>query len=385
MADTCPKCGFASVDSDKCPQCGVLVSLYTVALEKFRLGNAGARSGAMPTVPRPAAPARHVTPAPGAPATNGSAGSRRLSFHGDGGTLFGILLLNMCLTLVTFGVYSFWAKVKIRQYFLAQTEIDRDRFAYHGTGPEVLRGFLKALLVFFLPMFLLQLAASLAKDAAVATAASALTTVIAVVFVPVAVVGSRRYRLSRTSWRAIRFAFDGGVREYVTLFLKGAILTVLTLGLYYPFFRTRSHAFLVSHSRFGQRAFQFDGTPRETFRPFLVAALLFVPTLGLSWVWHLAWRRRYAWAHTTFERARFRCTVTGGQLLRLLLGNALLLLVTFGVAWSWVRVRNARFALSTLSLEGPVDLAAILQAPATASATGDAISDFVGAGFDTGA
>jgi uncharacterized membrane protein YjgN (DUF898 family) len=353
-----------------------------VALEKFRLGNAGGASVGT-TMPR------SVVPPPRAAASgvsgNGSSGSRAFRFHGRGGTLLGITIVNICLTLLTLGVYSFWAKVRVRKYLLSQSEVERDRFAYHGTGQELFLGALKAGVVFGLPLVLLQAAANLTRDPIVTAVASIAVPLVFLIFVPVAMVGARRYRLSRTSWRAIRFSFDGTVREYVKIFVTGSLLTPVTLGLYYPFFHARSHAFMVSHSRFGQRAFGFDGTPRETFRPFLVAALLFLPTLGLSWVWHMAWRRRYYWSHTTFDLARFRSTVTGGQLLGLYLVNALLMLVTLGLAWSWVRVRNARFALSTLKLAGAVDLAAILQAAPAASATGDALSGFLGAGFDTGA
>ncbi len=384
MADPCPKCGYAGLEADKCPQCGVLVSVYKVALEKFRRGNAGGTTTVNRLMPRTA------VPPPRAPATptafgNGSSTSRAFSFHGSGGTLLGITIVNICLTLLTLGVYSFWAKVRVRTYLLSQSEVERDRFAYHGTGRELFVGALKAGLVFGVPIGLVQAAANLTRNPVVVAMASLVAPIVFLVFVPVAMVGARRYRLSRTSWRAIRFSFDGAVKEYLKIFVTGSLLTPLTLGLYYPFFHARSHAFMVSHSRFGQRAFGFDGTPRDAFRPFLVAVLLFLPTLGLSWVWHLAWRRRYYWSHTTFDGARFRSTVTGGQLFGLYLVNALLMLVTLGLAWPWVRVRNARFALSTLKLEGAVDLSAILQAAPAGSATGDALSSFLGAGFDTGA
>ena len=40
----------------------------------------------------------------------------RLLFHGTGGSLFGIHVVNVLLTLVTFGVYYFWAKTRVRVY-----------------------------------------------------------------------------------------------------------------------------------------------------------------------------------------------------------------------------------------------------------------------------
>jgi uncharacterized membrane protein YjgN (DUF898 family) len=356
--------------------------MYKAALEKFRLGNAGAVLAGQRLVPRAAVPPPRATTETAS--GNGSSGTRTFRFHGRGGTLLGITIVNVCLTLLTLGIYSFWAKVRVRKYLLSQSEVEHDRFAYHGTGQELFVGALKAGLVFGLPMGLLQAAARLTRDPVVAAVAAIAAPVIVLIFLPVAVVGARRYRLSRTSWRAIRFSFDGTVKDAIKIFVTGTLLTPLTLGLYYPIFHARAHGFMVAHSRFGQRAFGFDGTPRETFRPFLIAALLFLPTLGLSWIWHLAWRRRYYWSHTTFDGARFRSTVAGGQLFALYLVNVLLMLFTLGLAWSWVQVRNARLALSTLTLEGVVDLSAILQAAPAASATGDALSGFLGAGFDSG-
>ena len=385
--DTCPKCGFAELSSDKCPQCGVIVPLYKLALEKFRQGATASvgSSASNPSMARPTEPARPLEPRPAVSPGPSASMSRQLSFHGRGGTLLGIHIVNVCLTLLTLGIYWFWAKVRVRRYLLAHSEITHDRFAYHGTGDELLRGFFKAVVLFILPFTLVHAGARLSGDVALVAGAQALTSLALLVVVPIAMVGARRYRLSRTSWRAIRFGFDGGARDFVQVFVKGSLLTGLTLGLYYPLFHVRTHAFMVSHSRFGQRRFGFDGTPRETFRPFLLAVLLFLPTLGLSWLWHIAWRRRYYWSHTSFERARFRCTITGGQLLKLHLVNLLLLIVTAGIAWPWVRVRTARLALSTISLDGPLDLASILQTATATSATGDAASAILGAGFEMGA
>jgi len=82
---------------------------------------------------------------------------QRPGFHGRGGTLFGIHVVNVLLTIVTLGVYYFWAKTRTRKYLVAQTEFLGDRFAYHGTPKELLLGMLKALLVFGLPLFALSL------------------------------------------------------------------------------------------------------------------------------------------------------------------------------------------------------------------------------------
>ena len=310
---------------------------------------------------------------------------RQLFFHGSGGSLFGVHIVNMFLTVITLGIYYFWGKVRVRKYVLSQSEFEGDRFAYHGTGKELLIGFAKAVLVFGLPLFLLAIIHGLlARMQAVKILLGVLIYAIILVLIPYAIVGARRYRLSRTSWREIRFSFRGQVLEFVKLFVKGSLLSSITLGLYYPFFDTQRHGFLIGHSYFGDQQFKFHGEGRRLFGSYLLMILLFLPSLGLIWFWYAAKRQRYFWNHTSFVSARFRCTVTGWRLFSLSVGNLLLLVLTLGLGWPWTMVRNARFALRYLSLEGPLDLSGVRQDAQAATATGEVLAGFLDAGFDLG-
>jgi len=306
-------------------------------------------------------------------------------FHGAGGSLLGIHIVNVLLTIVTLGVYYFWAKARVRSYILSQTECAGDRFAYHGTGRELLFGFLKAVLLIGIPFFLLDLGIDLVARGPVAQAVGGLLFYVAfLAFFAFAIVGARRYRLSRTSWRGVRFSFRGRLLEFLRLFVGGSLLTTITVGLYYPFFDTRRHGFLVSHSYFGNQTFSFDGRGKDLFGRYLLTLFLLVPTLGVCWFWFLARKQRYFWDHSSFGAARFRSTVTGGRLLLLSAGNALLLILTLGFAWPWVVVRNARFACTYLTLEGPLDLATTQQEAQAASTTGEGLAGILDAGFDIG-
>jgi uncharacterized membrane protein YjgN (DUF898 family) len=310
---------------------------------------------------------------------------RRPSFHGSGGTLLGIHAVNVLLILLTLGVYYFWAKTRVRRYLFSQTELAGDRFAYHGTGRELLLGFFKAFLVFLLPLLVLGAIRDWpGLDVNIKGVAAFLGSVLFFIFVPVAMVGARRYRLSRTSWRGIRFSFRGRAWRFILLFLKGSFLTGLTFGLYYPFFVTQRQAFMISNSYFGTERFEFNGRGRDLVGNYLLALLLTLPTLGLCWFWFLARKRRFFWNHTWFDAARFHSTVTGGALLGLYLVNAVLLVLTLGVAWPWVRARNIRFAFRYLTLEGAVDLERIQQQAQIASATGEGLAGFLDTGFDLG-
>lgn len=305
----------------------------------------------------------------------------KLSFHGDGVTLFGIHIVNLLLSIVTLGIYYFWGKVRVQRFLHSQMEFDGDRFAYHGTGVELLVGFLKTLGLVVLGaigLALLQLFGARPETVALATL---LIYLVMLVVVPVAIAGSRRYRLSRASWRGIRFSFRGQTGAFVKMFVRGALLTVITFGLYYPFFYNDMWRFLIGDTYYGTQRFEFDGSGADLFGRFLLAVVLTPLTLGLYWFWFAAHRQRYMWEHTAFASARFRCTVTGGRLFRLSLGNGLLLVITLGLALSWVRARNIRFLCNTLAVEGPLEMDAIRQEAQAASPTGEAIADFLGLDF----
>src|SRR5262245_60627098 len=338
-----------------------------------------------PAAPPPSSRPPLPPPGPGGAPPALPAARRRPTFHGTGGTLFGIHVVNVLLTIVTLGIYYSCGKTRIRRYVFGERAFAGDRFAYHGTAKELILGFVKAFLVFFVPIVILTVVRDVLDVAPAIKGAAAISiSLLFLMFIPVAMVGARRYRLSRTSWRGIRFSFRGRAIEFVKIFVRGSFLTGLTFGLYYPFFATRRQAFMISNSYFGDERFGFDGRGRELFGPFLLAILLTLPTLGLSWVWFAARRRRFFWDHTSFGDARFRSSVTGLALFGLWVVNAVLLIVTLGLAWPWVRTRNIRFAFRYLELVGPLDLERIRQQAQYASATGEGLAGFLDTGFDLG-
>lgn len=383
MGVKCPKCGLLQLPGPTCKSCRAPLGGPARRPAPAQFSVSEPTAAAPPTsTPPPAGPR---PPTDGARAGPIPRQTQRLSVHGAGGSLFGIHIVNVFLTIITLGVYYFWAKVRVRSYLLSQTEFVGDRFAYHGTGKELLFGFLKAVLLIGIPFVLLRLGIDFVARGPVVRAVSGLLSYVAIlVFLAFATIGARRYRLSRSSWRGVRFSFRGQLLEFLKLFVGGSLLSTITLGLYYPFFETRRYGFLVAHSYFGSENFSFDGRGKDLFGRYLLTILLALPTLGLCWFWFLARKQRYFWDHTSFDTARFQCTVTGGRLLLLNLGNALLLVVTLGFGWPWVVVRNARFAFSYLTLEGPLDLAAVQQEAQAASATGEGLAGILDAGFDFG-
>ena len=348
---------------------------------------------------------------------------RYLKFWGAGRSLFGVFLTNTFLSLITLGLYSFWGRVRVREYVNSQTSFAGSRFAYHGTGQELLIGWAKALGVFGLPYIFFSALPFMWKGVP-EIVPHAIAGLLLLVFIPIAVVGAHRYRLSRTSLRNIRFSFRGRVPDYMKLWLKGSLLSVVTLGFYYPYFENARREFLVTHSYYGNQPFLYDGQGKDLLKIFgkasglylltmigigsllgLVVGSLSLPLAKIStvmmasgffmavlpvtalivpWFYLQAARQRFFWAHTRFGEARFHYPISAWRLFELRLGHLALLLTTLGFTWPWVQIRNLQFMYHFLSLHGPVSFQAIEQEAHDASPTGEALAGFFDAGFDLG-
>ncbi len=56
--------------------------------------------------------------------------------------------MNLCLTLLTLGAYSAWAKVRKKHYFYAHTTLDSTPFQYLGQPLPILKGRIIAAVLF---------------------------------------------------------------------------------------------------------------------------------------------------------------------------------------------------------------------------------------------
>lgn len=345
--------------------------------------------------------------AAGSPMDGDPAGSRRASFHGTGGDLFGIHIANVFLNLVTLGFYRFWARIRVRKFLYGHTEFEGDRFAFHGTGKELFQRAMRVGAIVGLPLVALQAVEAAASSLEVALVAKLLGLVAAAVLFPLAIAGAWRYRLSRTEWRGIRFSFRERALRAVPVWLGSLLLTALSLGVAFPLLQANMHRFLVTRSYFGTRRFGFDGRAGDLVGrwalfllvaglTYVLAAALLPFTYGLSfvpgalliarfWFGYTAFKQRYLMGHTTFDTARFRSTVTANGLLGLNVVNGLLVVFTLGLGIPWAQVRSMRYSIEHLLVEGPLDLAAVEQDAHSANATGEALADILDADVDIGA
>ena len=195
-----------------------------------------------------------------------------VSFVGRRGPLLSLVLKNSFFTVLSFGLYRFWAKTWIRRYFWNNLRIAGDAVEYVGQAKELFIGFLIALAVLFPLATVYELVSTVLIG--VSESAEAVWSVIYVlvifVLIQVAIYRMFRYRLSRTIWRGIRFGLDGSVMRFVMLAFGWTLLTILTLGLAYPWMRVALMRYRVNNARYGTTKFDFNGSGRPLIGIWLI-------------------------------------------------------------------------------------------------------------------
>lgn len=135
-----------------------------------------------------------------------------VSFSGDRGEFRRLVTRGAWLGLITFGFYRFWLATDIRRHIWSRTHIDGDAAEYTGQGRELLVGFLFALAI-LVPIYLVYFLVGIAAEQNTQLSSAPLL-VLFYLFGQFAIYRARRYRLTRTVWRGVRFWMDGSGWAY---------------------------------------------------------------------------------------------------------------------------------------------------------------------------
>ena len=204
-------------------------------------------------------------------------------FDGRRGPLAGLLLRNLLFSILTLGIYRFWGRTHVRRFVWRHTVVLDDALEYLGTGGELFIGFLIAIAV-LLPVFAVYSALQFLFAVEWGPALSALEILyyLALFFlVQIAVHRMRRYRLTRTAWRGVRFGLGGSSFAYARIAFGYSLLTAATLGLAYPWLRVATLGYFARHARFGTARLSLAPSAAWLFPRWLAAGAPLAAGLGL--------------------------------------------------------------------------------------------------------
>lgn len=349
-----------------------------------------------------------------------------LSFHGEGSKYFVIRLINAILQVITFNFYYPWAKAAKLDYLYEQTEFAGSRFKFHGTGKEMFIGYLKMLAI----IIVIYGGFWWAKGNELILLSFLLLYGGLIVVYPLAIHGTAKYRLSRTSWRGIFFGYRGELGELFAKFFIGVLISLFTLGIYWSWVEVDLRKYITKNIRFGSVEFDFVGKGIDLFLIklkyvifvfvtliFGVIILFFLGFFGagmanmmnpenlkpsivlVAWffvlyIFFLAiigsialMRQReifqyyadntFLWQNEQWHGVKLNMSFI--DLLMLSITNMLLIIFTFGIATPFVEIRTLHFIMPRLEIAGSFDPDSLTQ---TESDYRDAMGEDVGDWLD---
>jgi uncharacterized membrane protein YjgN (DUF898 family) len=310
--------------------------------------------------------------------------SYTLRFLGKGSEYFGIIIVNWLLTLITLGIYYPWARARKIKYLYGATALDEDRFAFHGAGKEMFRGFIKVVLFWIILMGIAILANRYVMvDPMLSLIFILVFYLLFFAIIPLIIHGAYRYRMSRTTWRGIRFGYRGTRKQLYLNFLKGVGLSIITLGIYSAWFEINMRKYLVGNVRAGDVEFKYSGNGGDLFVINLLGYILTVFTLGIC---YFRWERDL-WnyyidnisLHKGDKSMQLKSSVTAVGIFKLRFVNLLLTVFTLGLGYAWVQIRTRKYFTETIHIEGDINLNEIAQ---TEDVYTDAMFEDAGDFFD---
>jgi uncharacterized membrane protein YjgN (DUF898 family) len=312
---------------------------------------------------------------------------QRFSFTGTGGEYFRIWIVNLLLTIITFGIYSAWAKVKRMQYFYRNTWLNGSSFDYHGSPYAILKGRIIAVVLFG------------AYNITIKTAppVGAAILLLIMVAMPLLIVKSFQFRLRNASYRGLRFSFVGTIKAAYLNFIFYPLLALISLTLLSPLAQQRIKKYQHENSRYGQTQFSFTAGVGGFYKIYVMAVLMTIVVIGVVaggvgyLIYHMGsmpagndpkqfWKyivaiyvgllslmfmvspyvvsrtQNLIWNNTYLGPHRFTSALQARQLFWIFLSNIVGIIVTLGLFKPFADIRFMRYHVESMGLQMEGDM-----------------------------
>lgn len=319
-----------------------------------------------------------------------------LEFHGSAREYFRIWIVNLCLTIITLGVFSAWAKVRKKRYSYSHTTLDGTPFQYLGKPIPILKGRLVAAIGFVIYYLSSHFITSWLPYVLMAGTIAA----------PWVLVRSAAFNARYSAFRNMTFHFHAGYLDALKTFLPWCIIPVLFIGMMFnwrgkyvmlgiawtivsfsfPWLIRRLKKFITENTAFGGKEGKFSATGGQFFGIYFLSGLitigLMIPVViiigllaapymkstgGLGHLTYLvaipiyvAYVVGYAylqarsgnlvWDNIRLGPIRFKSTLRWGELLKLYISNAIGIIFSLGFLIPWAVMRTLKYRVDNMQV-----------------------------------
>ncbi|MEN6439888.1 MAG: YjgN family protein [Syntrophobacter sp.] len=307
----------------------------------------------------------------------------RLEFRGSAREYFRIWIVNLCLTLLTCGIFSAWAKVRKKRYMYSHTLLDGTPFQYLGKPIPILKGRLIAAAGFLIYYAATHFFTSLLPYVIAAGAIAA----------PWVIVRSAAFNARYSAFRNITFHFHASYKDaFNVLYAWGIIpaliipmvfswrgkevvlgIVSLVFAVLFPWWMKRFKKFIIERTSYGGKTGTFSATGWQFCKIYLLsglivlavsvpmgalaglvfytkittAPLVFLLPVYTGYVLSFAYVKarigNLVWNSTAVGPIRLRSTLRWGGLLKLYVTNALGIIVSLGLLIPWAVLRTVQY------------------------------------------
>jgi uncharacterized membrane protein YjgN (DUF898 family) len=294
-----------------------------------------------------------------------------LEFVGSASSYFRVWVVNLCLSLITLGLYSPWAKVRAKQHLYGQLRLDGTPFRYLAPPLAILKGRLIAAVLLTGFYAITHFYLSLRWYGALIVAAG----------LPWALVRARAFDAHYSTFRGLRFGFRGTYAGALTNLGLAAIQGVTVFGLPWAYCRVKNY--FVGQLCFGGVRARIHCPGNRLLVPFLLAlgmsaVCLVVVFAGIGWIFrrerefadwmlpaclaplYLGYALAYSllqaralnllWRRTRLGPLHFEPNYRARDLLLIYLTNTFAVVASLGLLVPWAAVRLARYRAEGLSV-----------------------------------
>lgn len=360
--------------------------------------------------------------------TRAAATPEPIGWEGRIGDFLPLAIVNLLLTILTLGIYRFWAKTRVRRFLWERTSFMGEPLEYRGRGIEKFIGALIVFAVLLVPL----VGFSLFVGPAIARGEIGLVVLLYMILYfgllylfGVGLYRAQRYMFSRTAWRGIRGGMTHGGWSYGLLFVGMLLLQIVTLGFASPYAATRLWNARMNDASFGSAPVVAAAEWRPVYRKFLFAwlgalaiyfgifglsmayivyggsflglgpssqppdptavfalvlkvyALLIVAGIAIALLmlsYHAALMREL-FGKTRIATLGLRFDATTGDFLKFYLGNIAIVVLTLGFGLIVMPFRIWGFYVRHLATVGTLDVDRLLQTSLDAPVQGDGLAD----------
>lgn len=312
--------------------------------------------------------------------------SYAFSFKAKTSELYGLLFKNIVLTLLTLGLYIPYARTNLRKFIWKSSSLNSFPFLFKGNPLALLKSYF-ILLVIFAALSGLHYAVSILVvkgDVVLSYVHIFITYTVVFVIFTWAKYGAYSYLVNNSSYRSVNFRMNkGGAKDHLLHSILGTILSILTLGIYYPFMACKLEKIRWNKTQYGTSPFTYFAEGGDYAKLWFKGVILTLLTAGLYYPWFAISMHKYKIDSLEFGNATFTSKATGGEYFWVLFKSALLMIVTLGLAAPFVFNLNLAYFLNHTSIKGSINFDDVIAAAKVKqSSLSDSVADVLDLAVD---